>query len=311
MNQDKNSDLYNIYERFALFGSSVNLQDNSTAPLIDGAKFAKFTRDCKIISATDNIKDGSHKVTQTDVDIIFNRVKGKQERRIDFAAFQRALHLLAEIKYPSLKGRDSAYNKLVHTIVSVGSPNLRETTEPERSNIVERLTDTSKYTGTHKQRFDSEGRGRGKEGRVDQKELKATTDMSELLRPQLNTNSTLLAGGKRTTAMGSQSFGSREELGHSGAKKASTKSSSDQLASSGRTKSYSQVNSSSGGVGSKSDVFNRLTNVNQYTGTHKLRFDQVTGQGRGIEGRDAPAKGGAPGPYRGGDVKDLSQILRS
>ena len=30
-----------------------------------------------------------------------------------------------------------------------------------------RLTDHTKYTGTHKQRFDENGKGRGKIGRVD------------------------------------------------------------------------------------------------------------------------------------------------
>lgn len=32
---------------------------------------------------------------------------------------------------------------------------------------VARLTDHTKYTGTHKQRFDENGKGRGKIGRVD------------------------------------------------------------------------------------------------------------------------------------------------
>ena len=32
---------------------------------------------------------------------------------------------------------------------------------------LDRLTDTSKYGGTHRQRFDSTGKGKGKEGRED------------------------------------------------------------------------------------------------------------------------------------------------
>ncbi|KAJ3264118.1 hypothetical protein HK104_006516, partial [Borealophlyctis nickersoniae] len=59
-----------------------------------------------------------------------------------------------------------------------------------------------------------------------------------------------------------------------------------------------------------SNVFDRLTNTKDYTGAHKHRFN-ADGSGRGLAGRDAPAKGAAPGTYRGGDVKDLSQILRS
>ena len=33
------------------------------------------------------------------------------------------------------------------------------------SDVVERMTDTAKYTGAHKHRFDEEGKGRGLEGR--------------------------------------------------------------------------------------------------------------------------------------------------
>ena len=36
--------------------------------------------------------------------------------------------------------------------------------------IFDKLTDTSQYTGSHKNRFDSTGRGRGIEGRVDRVE---------------------------------------------------------------------------------------------------------------------------------------------
>lgn len=33
--------------------------------------------------------------------------------------------------------------------------------------VTARLTDTSKYTGSHKERFDSDGKGKGAEGRDD------------------------------------------------------------------------------------------------------------------------------------------------
>ena len=35
----------------------------------------------------------------------------------------------------------------------------------------------------------------------------------------------------------------------------------------------------------------RLTDTSKYTGSHKERFDE-SGKGRGLEGRDSPAKGG-------------------
>ena len=37
--------------------------------------------------------------------------------------------------------------------------------KPVSDGVVDRMTDTSKYTGTHKLRFDEEGKGRGLEGR--------------------------------------------------------------------------------------------------------------------------------------------------
>ena len=41
------------------------------------------------------------------------------------------------------------------------------TTSVQKSSVTDRLTDTSRYGGTHKQRFDGDGKGRGKAGRVD------------------------------------------------------------------------------------------------------------------------------------------------
>jgi p25-alpha len=35
------------------------------------------------------------------------------------------------------------------------------------SNVVDRLTNTSNYTGAHKERFNADGSGKGKSGRVD------------------------------------------------------------------------------------------------------------------------------------------------
>ena len=34
--------------------------------------------------------------------------------------------------------------------------------------ITDRMTDTSQYTGAHKERFDDQGHGKGKDGRADE-----------------------------------------------------------------------------------------------------------------------------------------------
>ena len=53
--------LEQVFRDFCAFGSGKD-----TVPLMDNAKFAKLTRDTKVLDK---------KVTSTDVDIIFNKVK--------------------------------------------------------------------------------------------------------------------------------------------------------------------------------------------------------------------------------------------
>lgn len=54
---------------------------------------------------------------------------------------------------------------------------------------------------------------------------------------------------------------------------------------------------------SSRSIFDKLTDVKQYTGSHAHRFDKKTGIGRGIEGRDRLHVGtGNAGYYGSGDV---------
>ena len=43
------------------------------------------------------------------------------------------------------------------------------------------------------------------------------------------------------------------------------------------------------------DILERLTDTSKYTGSHKHRFDG-SGRGKGLDGRDAPAKGSGMSP---------------
>eukprot|EP00898_Chlorokybus_atmophyticus_P006461 jgi/Chlat1/6816/Chrsp51S06562 len=56
---------------------------------MDGAKFAKLCKDCKLISK---------KFTTTDVDLTYAKAKAKGERKINFEQFTKALELIAEKK---------------------------------------------------------------------------------------------------------------------------------------------------------------------------------------------------------------------
>uniref|UniRef100_A0A672LSK1 Tubulin polymerization-promoting protein family member 3 n=1 Tax=Sinocyclocheilus grahami TaxID=75366 RepID=A0A672LSK1_SINGR len=74
----------------------------------------------------------SKNVTSTDVDIVFTKVKLFQTLYVFFFFY-------------------SAYIVFTKKVAKTGA--------------VDRLTDTSKYTGSHKERFDESGKGKGKGGR--------------------------------------------------------------------------------------------------------------------------------------------------
>ena len=64
-----------------------------------------------------------------------------------------------------------------------------------------------------------------------------------------------------------------------------------------------------------SDIFSRLTDPSGYTGTHKHRFDPSTGDGRGILGRDSPAKATGhllhyPPARENEPIRSIAQITR-
>eukprot|EP00112_Aurelia_sp_Birch-Aquarium-sp1_P007970 Seg187.11 transcript_id=Seg187.11/GoldUCD/mRNA.D3Y31 product="Tubulin polymerization-promoting protein family member 2" protein_id=Seg187.11/GoldUCD/D3Y31 len=137
-----------------LFKSYCTFGAKDAAPLMDNAKFAKFARDTGILDK---------KLTSTDIDIIFSKVKAKTERKITFKQFQDALKLLAEKKY----GSASDIGKLESVILKTEGPKTSGATKVVAAGGVDRLTDTSKYTGSHKERFDDSGKGKGLEGRKD------------------------------------------------------------------------------------------------------------------------------------------------
>ncbi|KAJ3261172.1 hypothetical protein HK103_006481 [Boothiomyces macroporosus] len=165
--------IQNIFNAFCHFGtarnaSSDNLNKNTSAsalnsgPMMDGSQFSKFCKDCNITKL---------KVTTTDVDIIFNKIDEKQ--------FREALNLLSQINYP---GQDNAFDLLVASVVqSGGTPKLvPNVTTPVNKKIVSKLTDTSLYTGTHKNRFDEHGKGLGMAGKDKEfKELSQITNRKD------------------------------------------------------------------------------------------------------------------------------------
>jgi len=147
--------------------------------------------------------------------------------------------------------------------------------------IFDKLTDASQYTGSHKHRFDSDGKGRGLAGRDSLSKGGvggayhggAVSDLSQIMRTNLH----------QAPAKGSSPNAAKE-----------TEMTKSSISGSSPKKSPKKKKDGP-------SIFDKLTDASQYTGAHKHRFDS-TGKGRGLAGRDSG------GVERGGKVNDLSQI---
>ncbi|XP_034444488.1 tubulin polymerization-promoting protein family member 2 [Hippoglossus hippoglossus] len=140
------------FQKFAVHGDT-----KATGKEMNGKNFAKLCKDC-------NVTDGKN-VTTIDVDIVFSKVKAKSARVITFEQFNQALTELAAKRFKG-KSKEEAHQQLYGLIVGKEPTNVG-ITKVAKAAAVDRLTDSTKYTGSHKGRFDDSGKGKGKAGRED------------------------------------------------------------------------------------------------------------------------------------------------
>lgn len=108
-----------------------------TIPMMDGSKWAKLAREAGLID--------NKKVDLTEIDIIFNRVKDRNERKISFLQFRTALRLVGEKRYnvdtvdQTLTG-DEAETAICEIVHKLDGPQITAgSTKPESSPIIDRL----------------------------------------------------------------------------------------------------------------------------------------------------------------------------
>ncbi|XP_076983419.1 tubulin polymerization-promoting protein family member 2 [Tamandua tetradactyla] len=144
------SEAEKTFQRFAAFGES-----SGSGIEITNKNFSKLCKDCDIM-------DGK-RVTSTDVDIVFSKVKAKNARTITFSQFQEAMKELGQKRFKGKTPDEVLEN--IYKLMEGKDPATTGTTKATTVGGVDRLTDTSKYTGTHKERFDESGKGKGIAGR--------------------------------------------------------------------------------------------------------------------------------------------------
>jgi len=152
-------------------------------------------------------------------------------------------------------------------------------TPKKGSSIFDRLTDPKSYTGSHKQRFDSDGKGRGLAGR-DMLNGDRVSDISQIVRADNRAPKKSSSPSKQYGSVSSPKPITPKSDG-------SGQSNFDQESSPTRKP--------------EKDIVDRLTNPKNFTGSHKNRFDLESGKGKGLEGRDMGNE----------NLKSLEQLTRS
>ncbi|XP_012254675.2 tubulin polymerization-promoting protein homolog isoform X2 [Athalia rosae] len=109
----------------------------------------KWMKQAKVI-------DGK-KITTTDTGIYFKKHKSV---KLGLEQYKAYLEDLAKNKKVDLE-------ELKNKMANCGAPGVSSHAAGKAASTVDRLTDVSKYTGSHKQRFDESGKGKGIAGRKD------------------------------------------------------------------------------------------------------------------------------------------------
>ncbi|KAJ3662368.1 hypothetical protein Zmor_006722 [Zophobas morio] len=132
------------FKTFAKFGDP-----KSDGKLITLSNSDKWMKQAKVI-------DGK-KITTTDTGIYFKKLKSQKINITNYKSFLEDLAKNKKIEVEEIKNK----------MANCGQPGHHGVGAVKTPSTVDRLTDTSKYTGTHKQRFDDSGKGKGISGRKD------------------------------------------------------------------------------------------------------------------------------------------------
>ncbi|CAD1475874.1 unnamed protein product, partial [Heterotrigona itama] len=134
------------FKAFSKFGDP-----KSDGKLITLSQSDKWMKQAKVIDAK--------KITTTDTGIYFKKHKSTKLGIEQYKAFLEELAKSKKVDLAEMKKK----------MANCGPPGVSSGAggTGKAASTVDRLTDVSKYTGSHKQRFDESGKGRGIAGRKD------------------------------------------------------------------------------------------------------------------------------------------------
>ncbi|VDD91641.1 unnamed protein product [Enterobius vermicularis] len=143
------------WEGFVKFGAASSTE-------MTGKNFDKWLKDAGVI-------DGKT-ITTTMTGIAFSKITGTK-KKASFAETKRVLAAVAEDRArTSKKEPQEELDEIIEKLSKLEAPSLNSPSRTSAEGVYSRLTDHTKYTGAHKERFDATGKGKGKLGRVDPKD---------------------------------------------------------------------------------------------------------------------------------------------
>ncbi|CAF0776934.1 unnamed protein product [Didymodactylos carnosus] len=151
-------------------------------------KYSKFGRTHVQLHDTDELRIGSFNIQKMMKDTgIVDSEYTTQLLDNDIARVLGKLTTHGDEKYPTgiktfeingfkdlidqiAASKNVSHDEILSKVNSTEGPSLTHVTETANKNLTDRMTDTHHYTGIHKERFDEDGQGKGKEGRVDEED---------------------------------------------------------------------------------------------------------------------------------------------
>lgn len=148
-------DLCKNFEAFCSFGAAAGAK-KTTMPT-KGVN--KIFKDCKLYGKS---------LTTTDTDITFSKVCDKGKKEINLKQFKALVtELSGKYQKDHKLGSKEEAEKAILSAVAKKGPSTAGTTGTSKTGGVAKMTDSSQYTGAHKERFDGSGKGKGIAGRED------------------------------------------------------------------------------------------------------------------------------------------------
>jgi len=150
-----NKDVKTKWEAFTKFGSA-------TATEMTGKNFDKWLKDAGVLDPKT--------ITTTMTGIAFSKVTGPK-KKASYAETKEVLVKVAEDRASkSKKTVQEELDAITERLAQLDAPSVKSASKTSADGVYSRLTDHTKYTGAHKERFDAEGKGKGKAGRAEEKD---------------------------------------------------------------------------------------------------------------------------------------------